>query len=105
MAERTARDLEALDARCGAAWEARGLLAGRAAAPLAEDAEERIRADLLDLALLWADLRRRLAPPGGPGDGGAAVEAFDEGGAVEVEDVAAGAVAVPPQGGPGVEVG
>jgi tetratricopeptide (TPR) repeat protein len=64
----SARDLETLDARCRVAWEARGLLAGRADAPLGADTEDQIRTDLLDVSLLWVDLKRNLAGPGQSGD-------------------------------------
>ena len=56
---RSARQLEE---RCRTAWEGRRFLANR------QRAEETVRADLLDLAILWADLGVRLAPPGRDGD-------------------------------------
>src|SRR5262249_9030213 len=69
------QDLRALEAHGRTAWEARGLVLGRGAAALRARAEEQGRAGLLDLALLWADLKRRLARQGGTGDGRAEVEA------------------------------
>ncbi len=49
------------------AWEDRTLLTDRSGPPLDLDLEDRIHGDLLDLAVLWADLRmRRLA--GGPAE-------------------------------------
>ncbi len=56
------RDLKALDAHCQAAWEVRALVAGRDESPLEKAAEEQARADLIDLALLWTELKQRLAP-------------------------------------------
>jgi Flp pilus assembly protein TadD len=50
---------DGLRERCRASWQARGLLTD-ASAPLDPAAEERVRDDLLDLALLWSDLERRL---------------------------------------------
>jgi serine/threonine protein kinase/tetratricopeptide (TPR) repeat protein len=62
------RDLRALEAHCRTAWEARLLVAGGDGVPrLADDAEEQARADLIDLALLWSDLMRRLGPAGDAG--------------------------------------
>jgi serine/threonine protein kinase/Flp pilus assembly protein TadD len=53
----TEGDLRALDSLCSAAWESRHLVAGLPDSA----ADERAREDLADLALLWADLKRRLA--------------------------------------------
>jgi serine/threonine protein kinase/tetratricopeptide (TPR) repeat protein len=58
-AERPTAELKAMATKCCTTWEARGLLADRAAAPLDADAEEQLRADLLDVALLWAELDRQ----------------------------------------------
>jgi serine/threonine protein kinase/Flp pilus assembly protein TadD len=66
-----AADLRTLEAHCRTAWEVRDLVAGRPAAPLDDDTEEQARADLIDLALLWADLKQQLAP----GDEAARAEA------------------------------
>lgn len=61
----SAGEPETLYARCRTAWEARGTLADRDAAPLDADAEERIRCDLLDLTLLCVDLKHRRAARAG----------------------------------------
>jgi eukaryotic-like serine/threonine-protein kinase len=66
-------DLRALEAQCRTAWEARNLLVDREGASLA-DTDEHVRADLLDLALFWTDLIRRLARKDGRDDGRAEVE-------------------------------
>jgi eukaryotic-like serine/threonine-protein kinase len=58
------RELQALEAHCRTAWEKRGLVADPAAAALDAATEEQVRTDLLDLALLWADLKHRLARRG-----------------------------------------
>ena len=58
----TAAELKTMGEECRTAWEARGLLADRAAAPLDPDTEEQVQADLLDLALLWSDLDRQAGP-------------------------------------------
>lgn len=55
------RELQALEAQCRTIWETRELIAGRTDAPLKEAIEEQARTDLIDLALLWTDLKRRLA--------------------------------------------
>jgi serine/threonine protein kinase/tetratricopeptide (TPR) repeat protein len=60
-------ELEVLEGHCHTAWAARGLVADRGAATLDGDVEEQLRADLLDLALLWADLKRQLGPRSGSG--------------------------------------
>src|SRR5262249_62434232 len=49
----------------------RGRVADRAGGPREEGAVEQARADLIDLALLWSDLKRRLRP----GDESARAEA------------------------------
>jgi serine/threonine protein kinase/Flp pilus assembly protein TadD len=54
----TAAELKTLTEECRTAWEVRGSLADRAGVPLDPDTEGQVRADLLDLALLWADLDR-----------------------------------------------
>jgi tetratricopeptide (TPR) repeat protein len=46
-----------------AAWEGRAFLLGGSSSPLDADIERDVRADLLDLVLLWADARVRLASP------------------------------------------
>jgi serine/threonine protein kinase/tetratricopeptide (TPR) repeat protein len=57
-------DLRKLEGFCRTAWQARKLVAGRAGAALDEALEEQARADLVDLALFWLDLKRRLARRG-----------------------------------------
>ena len=54
-----ARSVEAL---CRALWQRRELIARRLDAPAAE--AEQLRADLIDLAVLWSDLRVRLVRKG-----------------------------------------
>jgi serine/threonine protein kinase/Flp pilus assembly protein TadD len=52
--------LQAVEAQCRGAWEARDrLLAGE---PLEADVEQQLRRDLLDVAVLWVHCRVRLAP-------------------------------------------
>jgi tetratricopeptide (TPR) repeat protein len=58
-----AGEVGAQDARCRTAWETRALLADREGAPLDGAAERQIREDLLDLAVLWADLKDGQAQP------------------------------------------
>ncbi len=72
----SARELQLLEAHCRTAWEARGLVAGPGNAALDADTEEQIRADLLDLALLWAELTRRRARQGEDGEDCAEVPAI-----------------------------
>jgi tetratricopeptide (TPR) repeat protein len=50
-----------LAARCQAVWEARDGVMGAGLAPLEPAAEDQVRTDLIDLGVLWADLRVRLA--------------------------------------------
>ena len=47
-----------------AVWDGRGLLLTPTAGTLNAKTEQAIRTDLLDLAILWAELRERLAGPG-----------------------------------------
>ncbi len=56
------RELRAVEIRCRTFWEMRDLVAGTSSAPLRESLEKQARADLIDLAILWTDLRLRLAP-------------------------------------------
>jgi tetratricopeptide (TPR) repeat protein len=56
------RDLRALESHCRTAWEVRALVAGRDVAGPDRIPDVQLRADLIDLALLWTDLMRRLAP-------------------------------------------
>lgn len=55
----TGPELKALAAACDALWLTRAALAPTAGADLDTEAEHRLRSDLLDLALLSADLRAR----------------------------------------------
>jgi serine/threonine protein kinase/Flp pilus assembly protein TadD len=55
------RDLRLLESHCRTAWETRHVV-GDSTAPLEESVEEQARADLIDMALLWTDLKRRLSP-------------------------------------------
>jgi serine/threonine protein kinase len=55
--------LIALAARCRALWEERGRVVGRLVAGAAAPPAPAVREDLLDLAIFWAELRVRLAPP------------------------------------------
>jgi Flp pilus assembly protein TadD len=59
------RGLRVLEEHCRTAWEARHLVVAPLGARRDEAIEEQAAADLIDLALLWTDLKRRLAP----GDG------------------------------------
>jgi tetratricopeptide (TPR) repeat protein len=58
---RSTHDLEILESHCRIAWAARASVGDRTSAALDPATEEQVRKDLLDLALLWADLKRRLA--------------------------------------------
>jgi tetratricopeptide (TPR) repeat protein len=49
---------------CRTFWDRRHLIAERLAEQSAPDMEQQVRADLLDLAILWAELRVRCAAPG-----------------------------------------
>jgi Flp pilus assembly protein TadD len=55
------RELQALEAHCRVAWEARGMVANSNGTALDAAREEQIRADFLDLALIWIDLKRQIA--------------------------------------------
>jgi tetratricopeptide (TPR) repeat protein len=55
-------ELKTLEAHCRTAWEARAVIANPGDAALDADNEEQIWADLRDLALLWADPKRRPFP-------------------------------------------
>ena len=48
---------------CRELWQKRELIARRLGEPGAAGAERELQADLLDLAILWTNLRVRLAPP------------------------------------------
>ncbi len=55
------RGLRALEEHCRTAWETRHLVARPSGTAPEEAIEEQVTADLIDLALLWTDLKRRLA--------------------------------------------
>ncbi len=59
------QSLNTLEHQLRAAWDARGTLADYLKDGAAPDQAERLRADALDLAVLWSDLGVRLASPGG----------------------------------------
>jgi serine/threonine protein kinase/Flp pilus assembly protein TadD len=59
-----AAELRRLEDRLRAAWQARDTALLAPSADLPPAAASRLRTDALDLVLLWADLRVRLAPPG-----------------------------------------
>jgi serine/threonine protein kinase/Flp pilus assembly protein TadD len=56
--------LRAIADFCRESWSERSFLIGTPEAPLQPREEEQLRADLLDVAVLWSDLRMRLAQPG-----------------------------------------
>jgi serine/threonine protein kinase/tetratricopeptide (TPR) repeat protein len=55
---------QSIEANCRAIWEARARVSERSGAELEPDLEDQIQRDLLDLAILWADLRVHLASEG-----------------------------------------
>jgi serine/threonine protein kinase/Flp pilus assembly protein TadD len=57
--------LRGLEASCRAFWESRGRVVAQLSPAGAAALAPAAREDLLDLALFWADLRVRLAPPAG----------------------------------------
>jgi tetratricopeptide (TPR) repeat protein len=57
-----AAQLRDLDTGCHTIWQARSQILHAADSPPDEKLEHELRIDLLDLALLWSDLRLRLAP-------------------------------------------
>ena len=63
-AETLSRDqAQAVLAHCRSFWDQRLAIARRLGGQFAPDLEQQVRADLLDLAILWTDLRVRLAAP------------------------------------------
>jgi serine/threonine protein kinase/Flp pilus assembly protein TadD len=56
--------LRAIADFCRESWSERSFLIGTPEAPLQPRQEEQLRTDLLDVAVLWSDLRMRLAEPG-----------------------------------------
>lgn len=63
-ASRNAKEVRSLDEYCQKVWNTRSLLRERADLGLEPAVEQQIHADLLDLAILWADLRGRSATDG-----------------------------------------
>src|SRR5262249_44143444 len=59
-----ASEARALERRCRGLWDQRRHLIESPGQDLGAQAEERIRGDLLDLAIIWSDLRVRLAAGG-----------------------------------------
>jgi serine/threonine protein kinase/Flp pilus assembly protein TadD len=59
---RTLGQTQTLEEECQKIWNTRGLLVKPTGAQLEPAMEEQIQADLLDLAILWADLRTRSLP-------------------------------------------
>jgi serine/threonine protein kinase/tetratricopeptide (TPR) repeat protein len=55
-------DLRAVEARCRAFWEKRELIAQRLGTDESSAQGDQVRTDLLELVILWCDLRTRLAP-------------------------------------------
>jgi serine/threonine protein kinase/Tfp pilus assembly protein PilF len=55
------RELEALEATCHDFWDKRHLILEELAGDFEPEIEQRIRVDVLDLAILWTSLRVRLA--------------------------------------------
>jgi tetratricopeptide (TPR) repeat protein len=53
--------LRALEAQGRSLWQARGFINDNSGAALGAEGEQRIRTDFLDLAILWVDLKVRLA--------------------------------------------
>jgi tetratricopeptide (TPR) repeat protein len=56
-----------VEAHCRRLWETRGLIVRRLESSPAPPLESQVRADLVDLAILWADLHVRHAPRGAEG--------------------------------------
>ena len=55
---------QSTEANCRAIWDARAWVSERSGAELEPELEDQIHRDLLDLAILWADLRVHLASEG-----------------------------------------
>jgi tetratricopeptide (TPR) repeat protein len=60
----SARAVRRLGKSCEAIWKVRSWLLDRTSGDLTPEAEERIRTDLLDIAICWASLHVRLKPEG-----------------------------------------
>ena len=56
------RDLRTADERCRTVWEMRSLVTGQSSMPLGERDGQHARDDLIDLVLMWTDLKQRVAP-------------------------------------------
>jgi serine/threonine protein kinase/tetratricopeptide (TPR) repeat protein len=54
--------LQDLDAHCATIWAGRGRILERGGAQLGSEMEQRVSTDLLDLAILWANLHVQAAP-------------------------------------------
>lgn len=61
-AQLPAREMQALEESCRKVWERRGLITGRLVDAGGVATDPGVQTDLLDLALLWTDLRVTLAP-------------------------------------------
>jgi hypothetical protein len=59
--DQPATDVRVVEAHCRTFWERRDMIARRLAAQPGSE-HEQVQTDLLDLAILWTDLRVRLAP-------------------------------------------
>jgi serine/threonine protein kinase/tetratricopeptide (TPR) repeat protein len=55
--------LDALETRCRELWDSRQTFSGRARSTLSPRLQEQLVQDFLDVAILWGDLRVRLAAP------------------------------------------
>ena len=61
---RNRREAQSLEEQCQKVWDARFLMGQHSEPGLDATVEEQIRTDLLDLAILWADLQVRWAQGG-----------------------------------------
>jgi serine/threonine protein kinase/Tfp pilus assembly protein PilF len=72
-------DVRAVEARCRTFWQKRYLISRRLATEDLSAEREQIQADVLDLAVLWTNLRVRLAGAGGASEAlEQALEVYDE---------------------------
>jgi serine/threonine protein kinase/Flp pilus assembly protein TadD len=55
-------EIQSLDACCRAVWDARNLITDRSHGELDPEVEQGLQTDLLELAILWADVQVRLLP-------------------------------------------
>src|SRR5262249_52580464 len=58
------QEMRALEQHCAKVWELRALITGRVGGKAESAADPGVQADLLDLAILWTDLRVGLDPEG-----------------------------------------